>query len=389
MRRKILPLLLTLVILASVAAPIQAASYTFEDVPADHWANPYVEQAYAAGWVHGMGGNKYDPTGTLTRAQFLTMITNAFYSDLVAMGNVPDGYPWYTVNWWAAQSNNLNNGTSMEVLSDLTEPISRYDMAQVIVNTLSNQRISAAAMAAQSAQADISDWSSVPDRYRHAVSSAYALGILNGRSGGFAGQETMNRAEGATVLCRIAEAIAEGGNDTATPTQTPSTQTPGTEVPAPSTQTPSTQTPDTATQTPESQPAIASDELTAEVVRLVNAERAKEGLSPLGTFDSLTKAAQMRAPELVTLFSHDRPDGTECFSALDETGASDNAFTMGENIAAGSSTAAGVVEQWMKSPGHRANILNPDFTHIGVGCHQDSNSAYGHYWVQMFVGIPG
>lgn len=125
--------------------------------------------------------------------------------------------------------------------------------------------------------------------------------------------------------------------------------------------------------------------VTAEVVRLVNAERAKEGLSPLETFDTLDQAAAIRAVEIVTKFSHDRPDGSSCFTALNETGANRGAYTYGENIAAGNATAAATVEQWMNSPGHRANILNPDFTHIGVG-YASSSGGYRHYWVQMFVG---
>jgi len=130
---------------------------------------------------------------------------------------------------------------------------------------------------------------------------------------------------------------------------------------------------------------LSPREKEAEVVRLVNEERAKVGLAPLGTFDALDASAAIRAPELITLFSHDRPDGTVCFTALDTTGANATAYTAGENIAAGRATPEGVMEQWMNSPGHKANILNKDFTHIGVGYVQ-AQSGYGHYWVQMFVG---
>lgn len=130
-----------------------------------------------------------------------------------------------------------------------------------------------------------------------------------------------------------------------------------------------------------------SSDFCAEVVRLVNEERAKAGLSPLGTFDTLTAAAQIRAPELITKFDHNRPDGTKCFTALGEAGVS-NYYTAGENIAAGQRTPAEVVESWMNSPGHRANILNGDFTHIGVGYVQGGGN-YGHYWVQLFVEMRG
>lgn len=358
--------LMALVLALCLTAPALAAGFT--DVPDSHWASGYIQRAYEEDWVHGMGSGKYAPAGTLTRAQFLTMVTNAFFSDDLDKVSVPDGSPWYAACWSVAQANGLQTGTSMERLSDLTDSVSRYDMAQVIVNTLSGEGISASDSEARAAQAAIRDWSGVPAGYRDAVSGAYALGILNGRNGSFDGTATMNRAEAATVLCRMDDAISGA--------QTPDTQTPDT-------QKPETQKPETQ---PPAQDASTPEELAAEVVRLVNVERAKEGLAPLGTYDSLTKAAQIRAPEIVTLFSHDRPDGTSCFTAMDQTGAKKGAYTWGENIAAGNATAAATVEQWMNSPGHRANILNAKFTHIGVGYQHSAGSTYGHYWVQMFTG---
>ena len=363
--------LMALVLALCLTAPALAAGFT--DVPDSHWASGYIQRAYEEDWVHGMGGGKYAPAGTLTRAQFLTMVTNAFFSDDLDKVSVPDGSPWYAACWSVAQANGLQTGTSMERLSDLTDSVSRYDMAQVIVNTLSGEGISASDSEARAAQAAIRDWSGVPAGYRDAVSGAYALGILNGRNGSFDGTATMNRAEAATVLCRMDDAISGA--------QTPDTQTPDTQKP--DTQKPDTQKPETQ---PPAQDASTPEELAAEVVRLVNVERAKEGLAPLGTYDSLTRAAQIRAPEIVTLFSHDRPDGTSCFTAMDQTGATKGAYTWGENIAAGNATAAATVEQWMNSPGHRANILNAKFTHIGVGYQHSAGSTYGHYWVQMFTG---
>ncbi len=363
--------LMALVLALCLTAPALAAGFT--DVPDSHWASGYIQRAYEEDWVHGMGGGKYAPAGTLTRAQFLTMVTNAFFSDDLDKVSVPDGSPWYAACWSVAQANGLQTGTAMERLSDLTDSVSRYDMAQVIVNTLSGEGISASDSEARAAQAAIRDWSGVPAGYRDAVSGAYALGILNGRNGSFDGTATMNRAEAATVLCRMDDAISGA--------QTPDTQTPDTQKPE--TQKPDTQKPETQ---PPAQNASTPEELAAEVVRLVNVERAKEGLAPLGTYDSLTKAAQIRAPEIVTLFSHDRPDGTSCFTAMDQTGATKVAYTWGENIAAGNATAAATVEQWMNSPGHRANILNAKFTHIGVGYQHSAGSTYGHYWVQMFTG---
>ena len=118
----------------------------------------------------------------------------------------------------------------------------------------------------------------------------------------------------------------------------------------------------------------------SEVVRLVNAERAKEGLSALQMDSSLSSAAQVRAKEIVTSFSHTRPNGSSCFTALSEAGISYNGS--GENIAYGQKTPAEVVNAWMNSAGHRANIMSSKFTKIGVGCY-NSNGTY--YWSQFFT----
>ena len=382
MKRTLYPFLLALVLLASLLSPALAAGNGFRDVSESHWASEYIQRAYEADWIHGMGDGRYDPSGNLSRAQFLTMVTNAFFSGETDQVSVPEGSPWYAACWSVAQENGLHTGTAMQGLGDLNGKISRYDMAQVIVNTLSGQGISASAEEARSAQSEIKDWDSVPAGYRDAVSGAYALGILSGRSGKFDGQALMTRAEAAKVLCGMDGAISGGQTDTTPQEPDQSTQKPDSTAQKPDN---TTQTPDNTTQKP-STTTSTPEELAAEVVRLVNVERSKEGLSPLGTFDSLTQAAQIRAPEVGVLFSHDRPDGTSCFTALDQTGAKKGAYTWGENIAAGNATAAETVAQWMNSPGHRANILNPKYTHIGVGYCYDATSTYRHNWVQMFVG---
>ncbi len=115
-----------------------------------------------------------------------------------------------------------------------------------------------------------------------------------------------------------------------------------------------------------------------EVIRLVNEERAKNGVPALGTTVELCKAADARAQELISNYSHTRPNGTSCFTMLKER----NIFymTAGENIAYGFHSPKAVVDGWMNSPGHRANILNHNFNKIGVGF-----TDRGYFWVQMFT----
>lgn len=117
-----------------------------------------------------------------------------------------------------------------------------------------------------------------------------------------------------------------------------------------------------------------------EVVNLVNEERAKEGLPALSIDSDAESAAQIRAMELESSFSHTRPDGRKFSTALVEAGI--DYRSAGENIAWGQRSPQEVVEDWMNSSGHRANILNSNYTSIGVGCYRSASG--GYYWTQLF-----
>lgn len=111
-----------------------------------------------------------------------------------------------------------------------------------------------------------------------------------------------------------------------------------------------------------------------DVVDIVNQERAKLGRSPLTMDRDLMEAAMQRAAECVVSFSHTRPNGTTCFTISSKA--------TGENIAAGSATAAGTMNQWMNSEGHRENLLDSSWASIGVGAFR-AQDGYT-YWVQLF-----
>lgn len=129
------------------------------------------------------------------------------------------------------------------------------------------------------------------------------------------------------------------------------------------------------------QPNQPDTSYTAQVLTLVNAQRAQAGLSPLRLDTRVAQAAQVRAEEIQTSFSHTRPDGSHFSTALKEAGVSYR--SCGENIAWGQKTPQQVMEGWMNSSGHRANILNPEYTAIGIGYAQ--NSAGTGYWTQLFI----
>ena len=117
------------------------------------------------------------------------------------------------------------------------------------------------------------------------------------------------------------------------------------------------------------------------LLRLTNAERLSKGLSPYSSFASLQTAADTRAGEVAAQYSHTRPDGGECFTALTEAGIGYRAAA--ENIAAGQRTPERAVTSWISSDGHRANILDQTFAHVGVG--YLAEGFLGTSWEQLFV----
>jgi hypothetical protein len=120
------------------------------------------------------------------------------------------------------------------------------------------------------------------------------------------------------------------------------------------------------------------------VVDLVNAERAAQGLHPLGVDHNLATAARDHSEDmgLQGYFSHTSLDGRTAPDRITAAGYSYN--TYGENIAGGQPTPENVIDAWMSSSGHRANILNSNFCDIGVGYAYLANSTYRHYWTQDF-----
>lgn len=120
-----------------------------------------------------------------------------------------------------------------------------------------------------------------------------------------------------------------------------------------------------------------------EVVRLVNVERAKVRLKPLKENVYLSKVARIKSQDMINkkYFSHYSPTYGSPFQMMKKFGI--KYTTAGENIAMGQRSAREVMAAWMASPGHRRNILNPNFTQIGVGVARDSRGRL--YWTQMFI----
>ncbi|MEU6480585.1 sigma-70 family RNA polymerase sigma factor [Streptomyces sp. NPDC047017] len=133
------------------------------------------------------------------------------------------------------------------------------------------------------------------------------------------------------------------------------------------------------TAAPPAQPAPAGT--VAQVLALVNKERANAGCGPLTEDPELEAAAQGHSDDMAArdFFDHTNPDGKDPGQRI--TAAGYTWSTYGENIARGQQTPASVMDSWMHSPGHRANILNCSFKNLGVGVHKGSG---GPWWTQDF-----
>ncbi len=182
---------------------------SFADISASHWAYASIEQAYQDGVIEGTyynaqtGERHFSPDNTLTIAEFVAILTRAFYPDAVE-ASTADG-SWYAKNYAVAEQYHLLDGLgSVNMESNAT----RYTMAQIMYNLVVSQSADAAALPQDSlkeTQDKISDWSTVPEQYQTAVAVCYNLGLLAGTDdiGTFNGPATMQRSQCAVVYVKL------------------------------------------------------------------------------------------------------------------------------------------------------------------------------------------
>lgn len=127
-----------------------------------------------------------------------------------------------------------------------------------------------------------------------------------------------------------------------------------------------------------------SQSVEQQVLNLVNEERSKSGLPSLEMDTAISKVANLKSEDMrdSNYFNHASPTYGSPFDMMKSFGISYR--YAGENIAAGQPSADAVMKSWMNSPGHKANILNKNYTHIGIG--HVTGGKYTHYWTQQFIG---
>ncbi|MET1179164.1 CAP domain-containing protein [Peribacillus simplex] len=127
-----------------------------------------------------------------------------------------------------------------------------------------------------------------------------------------------------------------------------------------------------------------SQSVEQQVLSLVNEERSKRDLPSLKMDTAISQVAILKSEDMrdSNYFNHTSPSYGSPFEMMKSFGISYK--YAGENIAAGQPSADSVMKSWMNSPGHKANILNKNYTHIGIG--HVTGGKYTHYWTQQFIG---
>lgn len=371
--KKRISMLLIAAMLISIVAGIFASNGkpTFTDVPSSHWSYSYVEKAAENGWVSGIGNGKFGVDNQVTYAEFSTMLVRAFLSEEL------EHYGGHATSWYepycaTIAAMGIDKGTRMyDGYSYVwSQPINRYEMAQLLYNILAYKEVELSYNAA-TVQAGIGNWNNVPSNYREALTAVVGTGMITGvdSKGTFNGNGLMTRGQAAVVMCRMSEVIKTGGS--VTPVEPTEPVNPGT-----SKETLGQKLPSGATAAAGVKSSIGKDdayptygpsdvvsnngyysgatdvdigdaELVYELLDMVNTARAEEGSPALKwtTFDQAEEYTLLRAHELASNFSHDRPNGS--YNIL------------GEVCTKGPTSSVTAYNNWMNSPAHKEILMDP------------------------------
>lgn len=211
MKKKTVSLLLALALSAALAAPVSAVyeTPTFTDVSKSFWGYVSIEKAAENKWISGNPDGTFAPNANVTYAQFCVMLVSAFFPEQLASYTGPSS-PWYAPSCTIAAQNDLLLGTRVEQTPTLegavSQPMSRYEMALVVSNTLYKINAKIPTPQEQADQMDKTpDYWDIHKQYRNAVLLVKATGVLSGMdsAGTFGGSGNLSRAQAAVVLGKL------------------------------------------------------------------------------------------------------------------------------------------------------------------------------------------
>lgn len=342
--------------LTTVIQPVQAA--TFKDVPQNHWAYDAINKMSNQGIINGYANGNYEPNALITRAQSAKIVALAIQAKPTAdftpsFKDVAKTNTFYNHIQALTQREIFHNGTAFKPNDSLT----RGQMAKIIARayniTLDDN--------------DLIQFKDVPKSYGfHPYITAIAeVGITKTKEGtSFSPNEPVTRAQMAAFIQRAGEFQAKLQTGEIYYDATQKRYIDKTySIPAP----PNTESAQTV-----------SDQ----TINLVNKNRQQQNLATLQHDKNLSAIAKKKAEDMANnnYFAHVSPTYGSVGNMLDHFNYNWTAY--GENIAKGYKSPDTVVDGWMQSPGHRANILQPKFKNIGSGYATDTKGTT--YWVHLF-----
>ena len=401
-KKRALSALLSLALCAAMCVPALAAGPTFSDVPASHWAYTAIEKAAGRGMVAGVGDGKYDPNGTITGGQLLTMLTRHFCpsdieTDPIVLSQAGHSGRWYSGNLYAALKHGYLDGIDPTEI-DLDAPCTREQMVTILYNVAGRPATNTSALAQFNDRGQVAAYA--VNGFSWAVSNKVVSGTSNTT---LSPRGTATRAQVAVILIRYLENVegvqfpeVNGGSTQPvepTPTPTPtkpdasnSQNSDGTTNAAyvnslcdvgKSNDYPTTgdaSSPNANGFYTKANVDISGAKLQYDVIPYVNAFLAKHdylkgtGSTPWDTTmhwvttDEQEEYTLLRAKEAYSYFEHKRPNGDGVIS--------------GENLYCGNSGAEVVIKAWENSSGHASTMLN-----AGTQIYTTCVASYNGVWV--------
>ncbi len=363
MKKITVVLLLNLFLLSSSLVANAAPSFT--DVK-NHWAKESINRVVELGLMKGYADNTFGAKKNITREELAAILSRMVEDFDIRAKEFPSDIAG---RWSEAVITHCLALNLIEPLSANSFAPKGFATRQDIAHAI-NVLLELHQMPVESSVNKLNDIAGV--KYQKDIQAIVSVGMMGGdANGNFYPNKNITRAELAAVLVRVHDKI-NGATDiegTSAPL-----------APAPVAQ----KKAETKTEADPQNVKLVSGtkyiegkfdrDIAYKVLALVNTERKKASLKELTWSETLLIGADIRAVEIAELFSHDRPDGTSCFTLTTEL--------MAENIAEGHTSAEQVVRDWMNSAGHRANIMNPKYTKMAVSYFIDSKGVT--HWAQHF-----
>lgn len=338
-KKFVLVFLAALIIFPAISNPSQAA-VTFSDVPSSHWAHQEITELASENIIKGNLDGTFRPLSSVTRAQSAMLIVRTLG---ISTNDRPNPK-------FKDVSPNTSGYAEIAALVDLGvfakaekfnphQPTSRAQVSKILVK----------AFELKGSSSKVKSFKDVPvtNSFYSYIDTLVINNITVGTSSStFSPYQNVTRAQMAVFIHRILESKKPG-----------SSKTP---------------------------PAVSGETaFMAEVLVLVNKERAKAGVPALKSHNGVQDLAIIKSKDMAdnNYFEHKSPKLGMYSDQLKRSGISYS--RAGENIAAGQQTPEAVMKSWMNSPGHRSNILSGDYTHVGIGTYK--GGSYGYYHTQIFI----